>query len=123
MQFWKVQMFPTATPIPLPATSEPEVGIADIVIKNAQHQVVQAVDGIYTLKIDETVTITVDYTHHPDHQMEVIWTTGYGKVPFINEKTNTYTATKLGSDYVLIRIWDKTVGEKLVESIDIAVVP
>ncbi len=142
IQFWKASLLPTPmsaptatprppTPTPTPqppaptptAAPEPVFRINRVVIKDTKDKVIQPVDGIYSIKIDETVTTTVDFTHPHNHEIEVIWTTGYGKVPPINKKTNTYTATKAGGDYIMIQVWNKETGEELVEPINILVVP
>lgn len=110
-----------STPIPTPAIV---FRINGVVIKDADGKVIEPVNDIYTIPKGEIVTITVDIKSSPEQKIEVAWTTGRGKVPPGNKTTNTYTATKLGSDYVTVYIWDTVTGKELPElPINISVVP
>jgi hypothetical protein len=103
---------------------KPVFRIDRIVIIDANRNVIQPVNDIYTIAKDSTVTIRVEVSHSQAHDLEFLWTTGRGKVPVSTENTNTYTATGIGGDYVIVYIWDTVTGEELLEyPISITVVP
>jgi hypothetical protein len=109
---------PTAT-----VTPEPAFRITNIVITDARGKRVQSVDDIYAVKLSATITIAVEVESPPNHTIQVTWTTRNGKVRPIFDLTNTYTAQKVGTDYVIIYVWDKETGDGLEEPINITVVP
>jgi len=105
-------------------TLKPVFRIDEVVVKDANDEAMKPVDDIYFVKNGKTVTITVNVTSPKGHQVEFAWTTGRGKMPASNKKTNTYTAMKLGGDYVIVYVWDAVTGEELPElPINITVVP
>lgn len=118
---------PTATPkppTPTPtATPQPVFRINDVVIKDAKGKVIQPVDGIYTFKVGDTVTMMVDMTKPEGHTIKFTWTVGQGKLSSKSKPATKYTAKKSGGDYVLIRIKDTKTGKTLQKSINIDVVP
>lgn len=98
--------------------------IDQVVMTSADRGVIKPVSDIYTIAKGTTVTIRVEASHSQAHELEFAWTTGRGKVPVSTENTNTYTATDVGGDYVIIYIWDTVTGEELLEyPINITVVP
>jgi len=113
----KIQVVPQQTP-------EPVFRIVGVEITDARNKVIRPVNDIYSIKRNTTVTITVVVTYPEGYKVKFAWTTGRGKVPVGNENTNTYTATGLGGDYVVVYVWDTVTGEELPEfPINITVVP
>ena len=107
MDYWR-----DFTPPPTPTPSS-VFRLNGVTLYDADGQVIEPVDDIYTLERGETVTITVDVEAGADRTVEFAWTTGNGKVPSRNSPTNTYTATTTGSDYVTVYVWDTATGEEL----------
>lgn len=111
------------------ASSLPEFRITQVIIKDERGKAIEPVNGIYSIKVGETVTVRVNFTTPDDYEIRVTWTTRHGNIPSISQKTtaytaeNLYTAEKSGSDYVIVYIWDKETGEELQEPINITVVP
>lgn len=110
---------PTATPVP-----EVVFRLENVVVKDSNGRVMRPEENVYLIPQGETVTITANVTHSQGHEIEFAWTTARGKVPPNSDNTNTYTATKTGSDYVIVYIWDAVTGQELPEyPINITVVP
>ncbi len=112
--------------VPGPTPTHPpdeEFRITQIVIKDAMGNLIVPKNGIYSIKLGETVTISVDFTNPHSHKIGVAWTARHGKVPPISEEENAYTAEKPGSDFVIVYVWDKVTGEELQEPINITVIP
>ena len=114
---------PTPTPLPTP-TPTPAIlfQITEIVITDAANRLLLPQDDIYTVRLNETVTVTVNFTVSLDCEHGIAWTTKYGKVPPVQENTTTYTATKTGADHLIVNIWDQKTGEELTEAINILVI-
>ncbi len=109
------------TPIPT-ATPEPIFRIDSIVIKDHKNKAIHPVNGIYTIKVDKTVMITVDVTIPRNHTIAYTWETGHGKLSSKKKNTAKYKAKKTESDFVIIRIENKNMGETLAKPINITVV-
>lgn len=112
-----IQVLPEEAP-------EPVFRIEQVVVTDARNTIIKPADAIYTIKKNTTVTIRVDVSHSADREIAFAWTTGRGRIPASNENTNSYTATTLGGDYVIIYVWDTVTGEELPEfPMNITVVP
>lgn len=103
--------------------------IDKIVITDITGQKKESINYIYSVKVGETITISVYFTAPDNYEIEVTWTARYGKISSNSQKTTTsttenfYTAEKSGGDYVIVYIWDQETGEELQEPINITVVP
>jgi hypothetical protein len=96
-------------------TPKPVLRLKGVVIRDADGKIVKPVNGSYSIPLGETVTISVDLESSSKQNIEFAWTTVRGKVPSSNYKTNTYTATTLGSDSVTVYVWDTATGLELPE--------
>lgn len=127
MKSLKPEPVPTPTTPPLPTPLPvPEITLAfqEIIVQNASGIRLDPVNDIYFVRQGETVTITVQVETSDGDRVQAAWTTGRGKVPLSNSRTNTYTAARLGSDYVKVLVWDALSGKELPEiPINIAVIP
>ncbi len=105
-------------------TPKAEFRLERVEIRNANNAVIKPIDDIYTITHNTTVSIRVDVIRPPNYNIEFAWTTGRGKLQLGTDNTNTYTATALGGDYIIVYIWDTVTGEELPEfPINISVVP
>ncbi len=124
-----IALSPTPTPIPTPTpfptpTQTPQRGfqITEIIITDAANRLLLPKDDIYTLRLHETVNVTVNFTMPPECRPDIAWSAKYGKVPSTRENVTTYTAMKPGADHLIVTIWDQETGEDLTETINILVV-
>lgn len=107
-----------------PSPSEQAFRIERVELRTADNTVIQPVDDIYTVKHNSSVTIDLEVMSPPNYHVEFAWTTGRGRLDLSTAHTNTYTATTLGGDYIIVYIWDTVSGEELPEfPINIHVVP
>jgi len=97
--------------------------ITGITIHDARGNIIRSEDEIYSVKVGETLTITVDVNQLPDHIVEAIWTTYNGNVAPTTDLTNTYTAQKTGPDYVIVNVWNADTGDEIEEPINFRVIP
>lgn len=119
-------LIPTSTPSPiLTAIPNEEFRIKEVVIADAESKRIEPINDIYSVKLGETITITVNFTNPYNYEIGVIWTTRHGDVPpAVDETTNTYTARKSRVDHVIIKVRDKETGKSLAPiPLTIAVVP
>lgn len=124
---------PTATPLPtvtprpptpLPtATPETVFRVNSVTLKDAKGKSIDPVDGIYTLKAGETVTMIVDVTKSQQHRVTFHWTAGDGKLSPTNTSTTTYTSKESGSDYVLLKIEETKTGETVQKPLNLTIIP
>ena len=126
VQQWKSGTIPAQPPISQPGISsspEPVFRIKTLVVKDAKGKVIEPEDEVYSLKVDTTVTLTVDVEYPPDHSIKATWTARNGKVFPTAELINIYRAQKPGPDMVIIYLLDETTGDEIEESIMLTVVP
>ena len=101
--------------------TEPDVLISRVIMKDVQGSIIEPVNGIYSVKKGDAVTISVETENTNAHNIEATWTTRYGKVLPTTELSNTYTAQKFGVDYVVVYIWNVDTGDELQEPLNISV--
>jgi uncharacterized caspase-like protein len=107
-----------------PTPNRGKFGINRIIMKDRYGNMIEPIDDIYTIKMNQTVTITVDVVGAYQRNVGVAWSAGHGHVQATDERTNTYTPAKIGGDYLIIDIWDKETGEDPPEfPINIDVIP
>jgi len=87
------------------------------VLKNAKSKILEPEDEIYTLKVGETVTITIEAEYPREHHIVATWSARNGKVFPTPELINIYTAQKAGPDVVIIYLWNEDTSDELEESI------
>jgi len=115
----------TLTPrVPPPPTPTPVFGVERIVVTNKQGDIIHPIDDVYTVRVNESLTITVEVSDSLSRNVGVAWSAGHGSIQATDERTNTYTPAKIGGDYLIIDIWDKETGEDPSEyPINIEVIP
>ena len=101
--------------------AESDIQISKVIVKDEQGNILEAVNGIYSVKNGEAITISVETDNTKAHAVEATWTTRYGKVLPTKELSNTYTAQRFGVDYVVVYIWDVDTGDELQEPLNISV--
>ncbi len=106
-----------------------EFRITQVLITDTQGDTITPTKSIYAIKVGEAVTIRIEFTNPDNHDIDVIWTAGYGKIPIISQRTtphsaeNRYIAERLGGDYVKVFLLNKNTGDRLERPISITVVP
>ncbi len=114
---------PTLTPKPLapvekivpPIVKKPKFYIRKVVITNNSGKVLKPNrDDIYKIKKGQIVTISLDVVSPPQYNIKFAWTASKGKIPpFVDTKTTSYMATKVGGDIVFVLVWDEKTGAEL----------
>ncbi len=110
----------------LVTTPASDFGITQIIMEDAYGKPINPVYGIYQIKQNQSVSLTVDFTKPDKHDIGVAWITGgnCGELSQVDQKITTFLATRPGRDYIKVIVWDRITGTKLPEfPILITVVP
>lgn len=121
MPFSLEQKPPTSPPNP---DRRGEFTIQQVALTDANGKKMYPSDDVYTIRLRETITITVEIAGAAQREISVAWIAGNGQIQATDERINTYTATGVGGDYVMIEVWDSETGEELPpEPITLNIVP
>ncbi len=123
---WKSGAIVTPPQVSQPKQPSPKRSvfrINKIVLKNSKGKALESEDEIYSIKVGETVTITVEAEYSRDHRIVVTWSARNGKVFPTPELINFYHAQKTGPDVVVIYLLNQDTGDEVEESVILTIVP
>ena len=101
---------PTLTPEPKP-TPPPRF---ELIVTDGQ-RVLSPVNGVYTLRVGETVKLRITNVDRAEPPYEIRWQgggeKGSGRLMLPEGETNMYTAQRRGNDYVRVRVYQQGTAE------------